>query len=289
MANIIQAFPAGSDSSNETISKSDFDNLTPAEQDNGTAYFVPDADIVTNFTVMGNRFDKANIYTADERMIGSYLGKPLYQKTIDFGALPNNTAKSVTLSNYAEIDKVISIEGFGISDSVCIMLPRPYPSASPMYDIDLTYEISSGKITALTTANYAQYNAYVTIQYTKTSDATVNIGTQNDYSTDEQIIGTWIDGKRLYQKTVSLTINQSDQWTQTAHNINNVDTVVKIDGVVYRPDGWATSMGATSKNNTIENSVQFDMNTQYVEVYTKGTPFINASVNITIQYTKTTD
>ena len=74
----------------QTISESAFEQLSQAEKDNGTAYFVPDAIAVTNLTVMGNRFDKANIYTTTERMVGAYLGKPLYQKVVEFTEVSGN-------------------------------------------------------------------------------------------------------------------------------------------------------------------------------------------------------
>ena len=53
----------------------------------------------------------------------------------------------------------------------------------------------------------------------------------HDYSTDEQIVGTWIDGKTLYEKTVSVTIaNESAQ------------TLVTIAGAEYKQiEGFISS------------------------------------------------
>lgn len=42
----------------------------------------------------------------------------------------------------------------------------------------------------------------------------------NDYSTDEQEIGTWIDGKTLYQKTYALRLNSVDQYTVNNNQYN---------------------------------------------------------------------
>jgi hypothetical protein len=44
---------------------------------------------------------------------------------------------------------------------------------------------------------------YDTILYTKTTDSPIAIGSDTDYSTDEKIVGTWIDGKLIWQNTVS--------------------------------------------------------------------------------------
>ena len=56
--------------------------------------------------------------------------------------------------------------------------------------------------------NKAAYIKYLTMQYTKTTD-TAGSGKWTPqgvpaihYSTDEQVIGTWIDGSTLYEKTI---------------------------------------------------------------------------------------
>ena len=52
------------------------------------------------------------IYSTEEQEIGVYEdGKPLYQKGINFGALPNNTTKDVA-HNIANVDKIWVYDGF---------------------------------------------------------------------------------------------------------------------------------------------------------------------------------
>ena len=46
-------------------------------------------------------------------------------------------------------------------------------------------------------------NGNIIGQYTKVGDDPINIGSITDYSTIEKIVGTWIDGKPLYQKVTS--------------------------------------------------------------------------------------
>lgn len=56
------------------------------------------------------------------------------------------------------------------------------------------------------------------------------------YSTEEQVVGTWIDGKPLYQKTLrydntEYTVGQS---TTLNHNIPNVKMLMFKDAILYR-------------------------------------------------------
>ena len=51
------------------------------------------------------------------------------------------------------------------------------------------------------------------LPFTKTTDSPIAIGSDTDYSTDEKIVGTWIDGKPLYQRVVIGTTGNSNSWS----------------------------------------------------------------------------
>lgn len=58
------------------------------------------------------------------------------------------------------------------------------------------------------------------------------------YSTSEQFVGDyWIDGKKIYQKTVSFTVTNETK-KSIAHNIANIDTIVDFDCICF--NGTAT-------------------------------------------------
>lgn len=52
-------------------------------------------------------------------------------------------------------------------------------------------------------------------------------GSSHHYSTTEQIVGTWIDGKTLYEKTI---INSSPTYTKVG-NVYEVTTDVNFSGI----------------------------------------------------------
>lgn len=108
-----------------------------------------------------------------------------------------------------------------------------------------------------------------------------------DYSTDEQMIGHWINGKPLYQKTMQVkapAITTDGTWGQlkTAHNIANVDT--RVSCVI---NGSAVIHMFGNGNAVRYLASYFD--TTDISIRTNSINYSNANVYVTIQYTKTTD
>lgn len=59
----------------------------------------------------------------------------------------------------------------------------------------------------------------------------------HDYSTDEQIVGTWIDGRPVYEKTFDFS-NPVAGNTILNHGIENFDALVSVLGTFHRDDGY---------------------------------------------------
>lgn len=59
----------------------------------------------------------------------------------------------------------------------------------------------------------------------------------HEYSTDEQIVGTWIDGRPVYEKTFDFS-NPSTGNTILNHGIENFDALVSVIGTFHRNDGY---------------------------------------------------
>ena len=120
------------------------------------------------------------------------------------------------------------------------------------------------------------------------SDLPPAVNRMNTYSTEEQIVGTWIDGKPIYQKTIQLTGNGSD--TDEYRNfsefgINNVDLVIDYLGYRLDSNGGQTFFnytGGGTWNIYIASKLQF-----VVAHY--GDWARNQAITITWLYTKTTD
>lgn len=115
-------------------------------------------------------------------------------------------------------------------------------------------------------------------------------GSGESYSTEEQVIGTWIDGKPIYRKIIQST-TASDGSTKYISIGANVDEfvsmhcLVKNDGTQYLPSGFNEGSTYTVSIDGYDNSGGTKANT--VGIRHKSYP--NLPVTIVIEYTKATD
>lgn len=95
--------------------------------------------------------------------------KPVYEKVVDFGALPNNTSKSVA-HNISNIDNIISINGSASTGSY--WKPIPFGPGSVSWMIETS--VNTTNVIIETNQNWSEYTkTYVTLRYTKTTDTPV--------------------------------------------------------------------------------------------------------------------
>lgn len=84
----------------------------------------------------------------------------------------------------------------------------------------------------------------------------------NTYSTSEEVIGTWVDGRPIYRRTITGTVNTytlEDQYNMfyTSTVASNVDLIISSEGC-YKPN---TSNGPISINSQILNTDTKTVNT----------------------------
>lgn len=113
-------------------------------------------------------------------------------------------------------------------------------------------------------------------------------GSSSDvYTTDEQIIGTWIDGKPIYRKGFSVgALTYSSSWQSFAHNISNFDGLVEVKGRVKNADGrW---YNITQHRSDSSRGLCVGVDTTYI-YYMNDWLETTTNAVIFIEYTKTTD
>lgn len=113
----------------------------------------------------------------------------------------------------------------------------------------------------------------------------------NTYSTEEQKIGSWVDGKTLYRKVMYFNTEISSAYNnKIEHNINNVDFIrIKEAHLYYPSKGYSLPLPITlySSNTTFDNlSVRVDKN--YVTFLSEGTWSTGWYKIVILEYTKTT-
>lgn len=110
-------------------------------------------------------------------------------------------------------------------------------------------------------------------------------GSSHDYSTTEQVIGTWTDGKTLYERTINETCANSSA-DQTIVNFTS-ERVRTYEGVYFQNssgdiiDAWwsttnfwtwvITNSGIIVHRNTSDPTWQSNVNFHMVIRYTKTT------------------
>ena len=88
----------------------------------------------------------------------------IYQKTINFGALPNSSIKTVTFSSSA-VSQIISVEGIGTAGQN--FFPIPYTKDSSSTDRTISMFTTNTSVSIVTFMDLTSASAYITLKYTK--------------------------------------------------------------------------------------------------------------------------
>ena len=270
-----------------------------------TFQYTKTTDSVLSGPKKGKIIQRSDIYSEEERLIGRWTdGKPLYQKTVDCGALPNNTTKTVDsgLNNV----QVKSMFGYAMESSGWI-IPLPFVPAGNINERCMLQFSDTNSIRIYTNSNLSSYaSSYITLQYTKTTDAPFSKQLIEDpqfvmmsdiYSEEEQVVGRWTDGKPIYQKTVIVSSGSLSSGTMTVPTTGITDVEKCID--------WSCRLHSNSENRdfpipydriTYSESVQclvhvLDDHTIGCTLHSGDRRSYNniGDICITFKYTKTTD
>lgn len=113
------------------------------------------------------------------------------------------------------------------------------------------------------------------------------------YSTEEHIVGEWIDGRPIYEKVVESTIPNSSGASSTVDTITdlaslNVDTMVKCEGISKTSEvSTITPYFSSSSKEILFVQVFFTNSTKKLYVRNKGMTNENGkTVYVTLQYIK---
>lgn len=108
-------------------------------------------------------------YSLEERRIGTWVdGKPLYQKTVNCGTLPNRSRIYIPLG-VDDVDLVMSLQGIAFNYNESMVLPNITNTAE--HNVLLWWFKDRKEICIVADYNRSGFtNSYVTARYTKTTD-----------------------------------------------------------------------------------------------------------------------
>jgi hypothetical protein len=107
-------------------------------------------------------------YSTEEHIVGEWIdGRPIYEKTVDLGALPNNGSKEVS-HGISNLDIVIHCYGAAKSSVTGNSIQLGYPSYM-VNDVEYSVQlvVKPSVISISCKSDYSVTHAYVTLQYIK--------------------------------------------------------------------------------------------------------------------------
>ena len=146
--------------------------------------------------------------------------------------------------------------------------------------IVLNYIIKANKISEVPTTAEVQ-NTYSTSQTDTYSCDYIN--KLNTYSTTEQKVGTWIDGKSIYRKVIEANnVSLSSSGVNIPSGITNVGVVTKLDiNMKFTDNSWFSFWHLTDIKLANNNDITLYTDSSSTATFPK--------IYIIIEYTKTTD
>lgn len=253
-----------------------------------TAVFITDDEIQS---LIVSSYD---VYSTAEKEVGVWTdGKPLYQRTFEFS--------NITLSQYgtADIATLSDIDHIHVKNANCIESSIMYDI--PEYGMRIQYTDTNKLRVQCTIGSWTNASGSITIQYTKTTDVAgsgifVPSGSAAvHYSTTEQVIGTWINGKPLYRKTfyIANSVTMNAQY-DVPHDLVNIDEIVNKSGTYYddvdaRQYPFPNMRAIYSESVWVACFVPSN-GTPIIAIQSGGYRYGNISkISVTLEYTKTTD
>lgn len=106
----------------------------------------------------------------------------------------------------------------------------------------------------------------------------------DNYSTEEQVVGTWIDGKPLYQKTI-ITNSPSTSATIFLTMDSNVD-IQLIECKLNENESYRFNVPFYVTSQTFASIYIMD---RYKLEWVSSEQYYNKECIVTVRYTKTTD
>jgi len=236
--------------------------------------------------MVANKFSKGDLYSTDEKMIGQWIdGKPLYQRTVVINNPLNNwdTIQSYGIEN---IEHVISVNDRYWMDNNAWEGSQYYKTTDNITAIFLRPGFR------LSCVGATPSKVILTIQYTKTTDSAISIGNDTDYSTEEKVVGTWID-KPLYQRTYATPFPQVSTYGTLVSTVIDSDTTKRVKNVYGSFEVADGNQAVTipfygwDADKMIQISVKEDSGG--IKLRSNHNAYNSCTAYITIQYTKTTD
>ena len=227
--------------------------------------------------MVANKFSKGDIYSTIEKMVAVWTdGKPLYQISIQASVSDKTT---IPIANISTLN-ILNWSGVFVQTSSNNTFKLNTTTDAWVYverSFNGFYFQSTSKWTG---------TVYITLQYTKTTDSAIAIGTESDYDSTEKIVGTWF-GENLWQNTVQFTTPTITDGTEAS-----VDVITLANTEIKTYSGFIGN-----KYPLVWYGVNGSNQSRWINIFKSSAGTIKVKSNysdvggkigyITLQYTKT--
>ena len=246
----------------------------------------PNASFTAQNITLGN-LTGYSFYVVTGRMTASssgYLCSQFIPVVANKAHYPSfTTLDNTTIQNYTRAFTITDIQTGTVAVSICYKQSQGSAQASDnsyfiplaIYGVKQKVSISLSAIAknVLTDADHCMLD-----ENTSVADALT-------YSETEHVVGVWIDGKTLYEKTVNIGALPNATTKVTAHGISNLSWIESMRGVCF---GSSTYLPLPFiDNSALTNNIRIDANQTNISVRTSGN-YSAFSGYVTLRYTKTT-
>lgn len=233
-----------------------------------------------------NTSPEAMNFSTDEKVIGTWIdGKPLYQKTVNFTLPASNVKIDTGISGVDFVGYVSAGSTLFNGNDETVPLDTAWYSNKGTTFMFHRNNGGSLQLRFLVIDDWIGSSGKITIRYTKTTDTPVASG--------EKIVGQWIDGKPVFEKTLS--INTPTSTTEESHSIGaSIDKAISINATIITPYG-TNYCGSIYAINSFEKGIKFFVETNSnlsnpnsLSVYVSQDSWMDLPCYVTVRYTKTT-
>lgn len=248
----LNAAAGGGNANEKELTWEEYLALSEEEKANGTTYYITDKDPVST----EKNFKSTLLATLSE------------------------TAQTIDFSKYDLILYQVYNNEVNLYNSAVFLPEQIKKSSNIILPINVTDRIMIDSTNAIVVTGF---NCVVDVYGLSFLGNITNSTNIKEYSTEEQVIGIWINGKPLYEKTMVLTVNY------TAKDIDLSDMnieMMRVTGVSVASD---YQLPISYYQSSEDRAMAFYMGAQKVLRIKAGSSYGQGTWYLVLRYTKTTD
>lgn len=142
----------------------------------------------------------------------------------------------------------------------------------------------SSALSEMTDVSFTNLQANDILKYN--GSVWVNDDNLHEYSTEEKVVGKWIDGKPIYEKVINSGYLLNSGTISINVSSLNIDSFIQLRGITFTDD--KTQFRPITLGASDNNAIRIDFTNNNIRIITWSN-WSSYNSFIVIQYTKTTD